>query len=187
VSVDIVIDLDRGEPPAPAARRRRRIRLDPRLLLAPSLLLVLLVPASAAHRPGLLAQVFTAVASPDAAPMIHNGVLYVGDGATMTAYRLVDGRRLWRAAAGEGQTEPGGTTGAITKDALSKPRSSVAVQIGGRSAEVLYAGSAPDLPAGVIQVNARIPDGVRRGADVPVVLMVGEASSPASNSVSIKP
>lgn len=106
VSVDIVIDLDRAQPPVPAARQRRRIRFDPRLLLAPSLLLVLLIPESAAHRPGPLAEVFTAVASPDAAPMIHNGVLYVGDGTTMTAYRLVDGRRLWRTPAGAGQTEP---------------------------------------------------------------------------------
>jgi trimeric autotransporter adhesin len=50
------------------------------------------------------------------------------------------------------------------------------VSIGGQPAEVRYAGSAPGLVAGVLQVNARIPDGVRSGA-ASVVLTVDRVQS----------
>ena len=90
-------------------------------------------------------------------------------------------------ATGEGQTAPGGLTGTITADVLAKPVLNVAVQIGGREAEVLYAGSAPGLPAGVMQVNVRLPDSIRRGVDLPLVLTVGDASSSTGTTVSIRP
>ncbi len=90
-------------------------------------------------------------------------------------------------ATGEGQTVPGGLTGSVTGDVLPKALANVSVQIGGRNADVLYAGAAPGLPSGVLQVNARVPDGVQRGADVPLTLMVGNASSPAGTVVSIRP
>ena len=90
-------------------------------------------------------------------------------------------------ATGEGQTDPRGYTGAITGDLLPKPLLNVGVQIGGRTAEILYAGAAPGLPSGVIQVNARVPDDTTRGVDVPLFLIVGDARSPSTASVSIRP
>jgi uncharacterized protein (TIGR03437 family) len=56
-------------------------------------------------------------------------------------------------------------------------RGSVAVRIGGRPAEVLFAGQAPGLLAGVIQLNARVPEDAAPG-DVTIVLSQEESSSP---------
>ena len=79
-------------------------------------------------------------------------------------------------ATGEGQTAPPGVDGLITSDTLRKPLGRVSVTIGGQPAEVLYAGSAPGLVAGVIQINARVPEGAGHGS-LPLVVMVGQASS----------
>ncbi len=51
------------------------------------------------------------------------------------------------------------------------------VGIDNAGAEVLYAGAAPGLVAGVIQVNVRIPIDTRIGDAIPVVLRVGNAYS----------
>jgi uncharacterized protein (TIGR03437 family) len=80
-------------------------------------------------------------------------------------------------ATGGGVTDVAVADGSITQDVLAKPVLPVSVQIGGVAAEVQYAGAAPGLPAGMMQVNVRVPDAVARGARVPVVLTVGQASS----------
>ena len=90
-------------------------------------------------------------------------------------------------ATGEGQTDPGGVDGSITGTVLRKPLQQVTVQIGGQTADVSYAGAAPGEPAGVIQVNAKIPSSVPRGAPVPVVIKIGNASSQDGVTVAIKP
>jgi len=78
---------------------------------------------------------------------------------------------------GEGQTEPGGQDGKIAAEILPRPRLTVSVTIGGRPADVLYAGGAPGLVAGVIQVNARVPADLPQTGELPVVLQVGSAAS----------
>ncbi|MGH9627011.1 MAG: M12 family metallopeptidase, partial [Bryobacteraceae bacterium] len=88
-------------------------------------------------------------------------------------------------ATGEGQTEPGGIDGKPGAGALPKPKLPVRVRIAGRDARIEYAGGAPGLVAGVMQVNARIPEDCPSGA-VPVVLTVGEASSPASVTIAVQ-
>ena len=90
-------------------------------------------------------------------------------------------------ATGEGQTNPLGATGTITSTVLAKPVLPVSVQIDGQAADVLYAGNAPGLPAGVLQVNAKIPATVRRGVSVPVVLTVGSASSQSGVTLFVSP
>jgi uncharacterized protein (TIGR03437 family) len=81
-------------------------------------------------------------------------------------------------ATGEGQTQPAGVDGKPAAAPLPAPRLPVAVSIGGANAEeVLYAGGAPGLVAGVMQVNVRIPAGATPGGAVPLVLKVGEVSS----------
>ncbi|MBI3696681.1 MAG: hypothetical protein HY238_17805 [Acidobacteria bacterium] len=74
---------------------------------------------------------------------------------------------------GEGQTDPAGVDGKLVADPLPKPRFPVRVSIGGVPADVLYAGGAPGLVAGVIQVNARVPSNAPSGGAVPIVLSVG--------------
>ncbi len=90
-------------------------------------------------------------------------------------------------ATGAGQTDPGGVDGAITSEVLAVPRAKVTVQIGGEPAEVIYAGSAPLEPAGMLQVNAKVPADVPRGKSIPVVVTVGAASSQAGVTVAIRP
>ena len=60
-------------------------------------------------------------------------------------------------ATGEGMTNPPGIDGKPASAPLNAPVLPVSVSIGGLSADVRYAGAAPGLVAGVIQVNAVIP------------------------------
>ncbi len=61
----------------------------------------------------------------------------------------------------------------------------VSVRIGGSEAEVLYAGAAPGLVSGVVQINAKIPDGAEAGLAVPVTVTVGAAASQAGVTLAI--
>jgi uncharacterized protein (TIGR03437 family) len=61
----------------------------------------------------------------------------------------------------------------------------VTVTIGNQTADLLYAGEAPGEIAGVMQLNVTIPSGVQPGSAVPVVLQVGDASSPAGVTLAV--
>jgi uncharacterized protein (TIGR03437 family) len=80
---------------------------------------------------------------------------------------------------GEGQTSPGGVDGKLALSApYPAPIQYVNVTIGGLPAAVAYAGAAPTLVAGVMQVNVQIPSGVPSSGSVPVVVNVGGVASP---------
>ncbi|MEO8593800.1 MAG: IPT/TIG domain-containing protein [Candidatus Solibacter sp.] len=89
-------------------------------------------------------------------------------------------------ATGEGQTNPGGIDGRINSGGLL-PASVRRVQawVDGKAAEIQYAGAAPDAVAGLMQVNVRIPADVSSG-DVPLLIKVGDATSQAGITVSVK-
>lgn len=87
---------------------------------------------------------------------------------------------------GEGITDPGGQDGLLATSVYPKPRQPVTVRIGGKDAEVLYAGAAPGLVAGVFQINVRIPEGVEPGPQ-PVVVQIGTASSSPEVTVAVQP
>ena len=78
---------------------------------------------------------------------------------------------------------PDGTT--VLSTPLPKPSLPVQVTIGGQKAEILYAGAAPQLISGALQVNVRIPVGASSG-NLPIVLTVGAFSSPDTCMVSIR-
>ncbi len=86
---------------------------------------------------------------------------------------------------GEGQSTPLGVDGKPAVAPLPKPVLPVKVLIASREAIVLYAGAAPGLTAGVLQVNVRIPTDAPAGA-VPVSLLVGTKSSPANVTIWIQ-
>jgi len=67
--------------------------------------------------------------------------------------------------------------GTLTADALPRLTLRVTATAGGVPATVEYAGIAPGLVQGVIQVNIHLPAGVS-GLSVPVVVTVGDKSSP---------
>jgi trimeric autotransporter adhesin len=81
---------------------------------------------------------------------------------------------------GEGQTTPTGVTGKITNNATTFPVSGqVTVTIGGQPASVQFAGEAPGLISGVMQVNAVVPTSLTNTSvtDMPVVVSVGGVQS----------
>ena len=89
-------------------------------------------------------------------------------------------------ATGAGQTDPPGMDGQVAEGLLPKPILPISVQIGGLNAEVLYAGAAPGLIAGVLQVNCRVPGDVARGHSVPVILTAGSAGSQRGGMLAIQ-
>lgn len=133
------------------------------------------VPVVAA-KPGL----FTANASGTGPGAIRNQDLSVNTSSNPAAR----GSIVVLYATGEGATDPAGVDGQVAANVYPKPRLPVAVRIGGVNAEVLYAGAAPSLVAGVMQVNAKVPDNVPDG-NVPIQIVVGNAESPAGVTVAV--
>jgi len=88
-------------------------------------------------------------------------------------------------ATGEGLTNPGGEDGVVTTNILHTPQLPVSLTIGGKTAEVTYAGSAPGLVEGVMQVEAIVPQGAGTG-DVAVVLTVGTVNSQSGVTIALQ-
>ncbi len=88
-------------------------------------------------------------------------------------------------ATGAGQTDPPGTDGQPRGAILPKPLLPVSVQIAGLDAQVLYAGAAPGLIAGMLQINCMIPQQTPSGFAIPVVITVGSATSQTSVTLSV--
>jgi uncharacterized protein (TIGR03437 family) len=87
---------------------------------------------------------------------------------------------------GAGQTEPAGVDGrpaGVPLPTLSLP---VKAFVDGIEADVLYAGPAPTLVEGVLQVNIRIPPGVVPRDDVPVWIMVGDRVSQPGVTLAVR-
>ncbi|HVW10840.1 MAG TPA: IPT/TIG domain-containing protein [Bryobacteraceae bacterium] len=77
---------------------------------------------------------------------------------------------------GEGQTSPAGVDGKLAI-APPGPIARVTVTIGGLPATLNYAGGVPGVVAGLMQINAQIPNGVAPGGYVPVVVTIGDSST----------
>jgi uncharacterized protein (TIGR03437 family) len=87
---------------------------------------------------------------------------------------------------GAGQTSPAGIDGHLANSPAPLPVAPLTVSIGGADAAVLYAGGAPGLVEGVIQVNAVIPNGVVPGPRVPVVIASGAVKSRPLLTIAVK-
>jgi uncharacterized protein (TIGR03437 family) len=101
------------------------------------------------------------------------------------AHPEVRGRIVVFYATGLGQTTPPGNDGHLVMGALPVLTLPVEVFIGGVQAEIMYAGPAPQMVAGVMQVNARIPAGIAAGPAVALALRVGNADSQAGVTVAV--
>jgi uncharacterized protein (TIGR03437 family) len=78
-------------------------------------------------------------------------------------------------ATGEGQTKPAGVDGKVANGgaaSLPKPLLPVSATVGGKAAQVMYAGAAPGYIAGLMQINLRLPAGIASGP-FPLVLNIG--------------
>ena len=92
---------------------------------------------------------------------------------------------------GEGQTSPASVTGAITTATLPPPQVTatpllaVGVTINGQPALYVYAGEAPGLVAGMMQLNVQIPANAPSG-DLPILVSVGGNPSQKGVTVSVQ-
>jgi uncharacterized protein (TIGR03437 family) len=86
-------------------------------------------------------------------------------------------------ATGGGQTNPATTSGAVTT-AAAPLADNVTVTVGGRAAQVLYAGNAGGEVAGMVQINLQLPVGVT--GTVPVIVTIGNHVSQATVTMSIQ-
>jgi len=80
-------------------------------------------------------------------------------------------------ATGGGQTNPPGEDGRLITGEPPRTALPVFVRIGGIEADVLYAGAAPGMVSGLLQVNARVPDSLAFGGAVPVDITIGDVTS----------
>jgi uncharacterized protein (TIGR03437 family) len=91
-------------------------------------------------------------------------------------------------ATGEGQTTPAGQDGRVTPTdgtLLKRPLLPVTATVGGMPAIVEYAGAAPGIVSGVMQVNLRISDSVASG-NQPVFITVGTVTSQSNVTVAVQ-
>jgi len=88
-------------------------------------------------------------------------------------------------ATGGGLTEPESVDAEIAGEQLPVLRLPVRATIGGVEAEVLSAGAATGLIAGMLQVKCRVPPGIDGGHAVPVQFSVGSVYSQPGVTVSI--
>jgi uncharacterized protein (TIGR03437 family) len=77
---------------------------------------------------------------------------------------------------GEGQTNPPGSDGNISTSTANVALP-VTVLIAGRTAQLLYAGSAPGNVNGFTQINAVIPADMQYGGNLPLSVQIGGVSS----------
>ena len=86
---------------------------------------------------------------------------------------------------GEGQTLPAGVTGAVTGSSGPRPRLPLSVFLGGGTPVVIqYAGAAPGLVSGVVQVNVLVP--ARFPGLIPLSVKVADATSPPGVTVAVR-
>jgi uncharacterized protein (TIGR03437 family) len=90
---------------------------------------------------------------------------------------------------GEGVTTPPGMDGrlsSVSGTPLPKVAASCSATIGGQPATVNYCGEAPDLTAGLVQVNALVPESITPGSAVPVTITIGGVTSQAGVTLAVK-
>jgi uncharacterized protein (TIGR03437 family) len=79
---------------------------------------------------------------------------------------------------GEGQTAPAGIDGSfVAPSDLRHLALNVTASIGGKNADVTYAGSAANQISGLFQANVRVPNSIAAGDAVPVTLTIAGSSS----------
>lgn len=86
---------------------------------------------------------------------------------------------------GPANAAPRGSIIQIFATGASPASSRVMVTIGGRRAEILYAGEAPGMATGALQINARVPVDAAPG-DAAIVLYAGDAASAPGVLVAVR-
>jgi uncharacterized protein (TIGR03437 family) len=90
------------------------------------------------------------------------------------------------AAAGVHANSPYGRVSAYNGTPLPKAHAACSATIGGQPANVNYCGAAPYFTAGVLQVNAQVPDSINPGSSVAVTITVGGVTSQANVTLAVQ-
>ena len=88
---------------------------------------------------------------------------------------------------GEGQLVPPVQTGSVTPAVAPFPKPAatpINVTIGGQPAQIEYAGEAPTLVSGVIQINAVVPAGTPSG-NQPLVITIGSGTNSTQQTITV--
>ena len=89
-------------------------------------------------------------------------------------------------ATGAGITTPASVDGLLGSAPLGQPNAGVSVSIGGVPCQLNFAGAAPDLVAGAIQINAQVPAGTPTGPNVPLQVTFGTTSSQSGITIAVE-
>jgi len=89
---------------------------------------------------------------------------------------------------GEGETTPRGVDGSVPRLAseLKRPNANIRIRIGGQEVTPQYAGSAPGLVSGVIQINVPVPENIATGPAIPVEFFAGPNSSGTAITLAVR-
>src|SRR5262249_28302884 len=88
-------------------------------------------------------------------------------------------------ATGVGKLSPDGVDGAVGQQ-LKSVVLPVTATLGDQAATVLYAGTAPGIVEGVVQVNLKIPEGTAADPALPLTLTVGKNASLSGVTLSVR-
>jgi uncharacterized protein (TIGR03437 family) len=89
-------------------------------------------------------------------------------------------------ATGAGVTTPASTDGVLATQPYPTPILPVSVTIAGLPAQVIYAGAAPGLVAGVLQINVVVPADAPAETYDQVVVTVGDYVSPSAVTITVQ-
>jgi uncharacterized protein (TIGR03437 family) len=121
-----------------------------------------------------------------AAPAIFQGAILNNDySVNSLAAPASVGQTILVYATGGGVLSPAATDGALAQT-LSKISQPYSVRIGGLPATVSYAGAAPGMIEGVLQINAIVPAGIPANPAVPVDITVAGITSPAGVTIAVR-
>ena len=87
---------------------------------------------------------------------------------------------------GAGQMNPASVDGQLAGSDPARPLQPVSATIGGVPAQVTYAGPAPGLVFGVLQLNLKIPAGTPPGDAVPIMATIGPGSTQVGAAISVR-
>ena len=87
---------------------------------------------------------------------------------------------------GVGQMNPPGVDGTVSTAPFAVPVLPLTVYFNGQQGQILYAGAAPGIVAGVVQINAIVPDSMSGDYNVQVTIQAGNSSSPNALTVNVE-
>jgi uncharacterized protein (TIGR03437 family) len=123
------------------------------------------------------------------APGIFTGGVLNEDGSlNSAAHPAAKGSVVVFWVTGEGLTgDPDVVDGQVTSAPYPEPVLPVKVTIGGIDAPIAFAGAAPGMVAGVMQVNATVPASAPAGGAVPLAVSVAGVRAPPGVTIAVQP